>query len=140
MFRRVGEGEWEEGAVLPPVPQNGNLLVDSAGRLHVIGGAEASWHVIFDEPGSLETWELRRRVRADSRFGACIDEHDQIFVAGGLSHLGWYLLDGREGFGTAAEGRLPHPRERGYQFTALRDGGADSAGRTGHQAYRTRQN
>ena len=122
VFRRVGEGEWEEGAVLPPVPQNGNLLVDSAGRLHVIGGAEASWHVIFDEPGTLETWELRRRVRADSRFGACIDEHDQIFVAGGLSHLGWYLLD-REG-GTAAEGRLPHPRERGYQFTALRDGGA----------------
>lgn len=124
VYRRAGDERWEAGPVLPPVPQNGNLLLDAAGRLHVIGGDCASWHVRFDTPGCLDHWELRRRVRADSRFGAGIDEADRILVAGGLQELGWYVLDGAADFACAARGALTHEAARGYQFVVFRDGAA----------------
>ena len=124
VFRRLAAGHWEAGPVLPPVPQNGNLLVDSTGRLHVIGGECASWHVRFDEPGRLDRWELRRRVSADSRFGAAIDDRDRLLVAGGLARLAWYLLDGAADFAPAAEGEIPHSTARGYQFVLFQDGAA----------------
>lgn len=124
VFRRIGDGSWETGPVLPPVPQNGNLLVDSSGRLHVISGDEASWHVLFDVPGRLDCWELRRRVRGDSRFGAGIDSRDRILVAGGLEHLSWYVLEGACDFACLLEGAFVHQRARGYQFVVFRDGSA----------------
>jgi hypothetical protein len=124
VYRRLPSGSWEPGPVLPPVPQNGNLLVDASQRLHVIGGKNASWHVRFDEPGSLDRYELRRRVRADSRFGAAIDADDRILVAGGLAQMGWYVLDGSADFQPVAEGRLEHEEQRGYHFVVFGDGAA----------------
>ncbi len=122
IFRRLDSGKWEMGPVLPPVPQNGNLLVDSTGRLHVIGGDRASWHVLFDEPGRIDCFELRRRVLADSRFGASIDDQDRIFVGGGLEQLGWYILDGAKDFQVVASGQLTHDQARGYSFLMFHNG------------------
>lgn len=124
VFRRTGAGRWEAGPVLPPVPQNGNLVVDTAGRLHVIAGARASWHVRFDAPGRLDCWELRRRAAADSRFGAAIDARDRILVCGGLERMGWYVLDGERDFAATASGTLAHERERGYPLVVFRGGAA----------------
>lgn len=122
VFRRLDNGTWEAGPVLPPVPQNGNLLVDSRGHLHVIGGDRASWHVLFDNPGRLDCFELRRRVSADSRFGASIDDRDRIFVGGGLEQLGWYILDGANDFQMVASGKVAHPKARGYHFVVFYKG------------------
>lgn len=122
IFRRLSDGTWEMGPVLPPVPQNGNLLVDSKGHLHVIGGDCASWHVWFDEPGRLDCFQLRRWVKADSRFGASIDKQDRIFVGGGLGRLGWYVLDGQKNFEKVASGEIVHEKARGYHFALFQDG------------------
>ena len=124
VFRRLSRGTWEAGPVLPPVPQNGNLLIDSHARLHVIGGDRASWHLRFDDPGRLDRFELCRRVSADSRFGAAIDNDDRILVGGGLEQLGWYVLDGADNFACAARGQLRHDRQRGYHFVLFNDGQA----------------
>jgi hypothetical protein len=124
VFRRLSDGRWEAGPVLPPVPQNGNLLLDSTGRLHVISGDRASWHVRFDEPGRLDRFELRRRVAADSRFGASIDSKDRILVCGGLDRLGWYVLDGNQDFQMAASGQVTNEKARGYHFVIFHDGAA----------------
>ena len=124
VFRRVGDGTWEQGPVLPPVPQNGNLLVDSNQRLHVIGGEGASWHVVFDEPGCLDRWELRRRLQADSRFGAAIDGNDRILAVGGLDCMAWYIMDAGLGDREVISASLPHEKARGYSFVVFREGAA----------------
>jgi hypothetical protein len=124
VFRRARPGVWELGPVLPPVPQSGNLIIDSASRLHVISGDLASWHVRFDEPGSLERWELRRRIQADSRFGAAIDKQDRMLVAGGLDQMAWYILDATAADDPIACGSVPHEQARGYSFVVYQDGAA----------------
>eukprot|EP01048_Picozoa_sp_COSAG05_P025802 COSAG05_NODE_6743_length_910_cov_1.050555_2_plen_104_part_00 len=94
----------------------------------MIGGDAAGWHVRFDQAGSLETFELRRRVKADSRFGACIDRCGRnVFVAGGLAQLGWYVLGGENFEKLLASGKHQHEAPRGYQFTCLQDCGAAHA-------------
>ena len=82
--RRTGEGTWEDSPALPECPQNGVLLVDREERVHVVAGDCASYHAVFDPPGQVETFDLRRRARADSRFGASIAPSGDILVAGGL--------------------------------------------------------
>ena len=124
VFRRMGPGRWEASPPLPPTPQNGNLLVDSAGRVHVISGANASYHAQFDPPGQIQEFTVQRLAEADSRFGAAIDEHDRIMVAGGLDWLGWYVLDPAVGYAPVAQGRLPMPAWRGYHFLVFRQGAA----------------
>jgi hypothetical protein len=122
VFRRAGPGRWEHSPPTPPVPQNGNLLVDRGGHLHLIGGAEASFQAVF-EPGQVRRFRLREQARADSRFGAAI-ENDRIFAAGGLERLGWYLLDAGQDCRPIASGELRHEAARGYHFVALRGGAA----------------
>ena len=122
VFQRLGAGRWEASPPLPATPQNGNLLLDRAGRVHVIGGANGSYHACFDPPGQVQQFRLQRQVEADSRFGAAIDEQDRILVAGGLESLGWYVIDPTVGYGPVAQGRLPLPAWRGYQFVVFRQG------------------
>ncbi|MEE2658256.1 MAG: hypothetical protein VX733_07110 [Candidatus Latescibacterota bacterium] len=122
LYRRVREGNWEQGPVFPPVPQNGNLLVDDEDRMHIISGDRASWHVRFDEPGRMDRFELRRRWQTDSRFGAAV-EGRRIFVGGGLEHLDWVLLDGDNDYEVACFGEVRHERARGYHFVVLADSG-----------------
>ena len=105
VFRRVGDGRWEASDPLPPVPQNGNLLVDRAGRLHVIAGDNASYHAIFDPPGQVARFTIQEYATADSRFGASIDAAGRIFVAGGLPTMAWYVLDPETGYRPAASGQ-----------------------------------
>ncbi len=119
VFRRIGPGRWEHSPPTPPVPQNGNLLVDSRGQLHLIGGANASFQVLFDPPGQVQRFALRERATADSRFGAAINERDQIFAGGGLERLGWYLLDAGQDCRPVAAGELAHESARGYHFAVL---------------------
>jgi len=132
VYRRAAPGQWEASPALPPVPQNGNLLVDGAGRPHVIAGANASWHALFDPPGQVQRFELLELAEADSRFGAAIDDDDRIFVAGGLQRLAWYVLDPGDGPGggpgdgyhPVAAGAVEHEPARGYHFAVWRDGQA----------------
>ncbi|MBM3278877.1 MAG: hypothetical protein FJY95_12470 [Candidatus Handelsmanbacteria bacterium] len=123
VFRRVGPGQWEHSPPTPPVPQNGNLLVDQSGCLHLIGGAEASFQAVFEPPGQVRHFRLRQQARADSRFGAA-SENDRIFVAGGLERLGWYLLDAGLDCRPLLSGELRHEAARGYHFVALQGGAA----------------
>jgi hypothetical protein len=119
VFRRIGPGRWEPSSPTPPVPQNGNLLVDSRGHLHLVAGANASFQAVFDPPGQVRYFRLRERASADSRFGAAINDLDQIAAGGGLERLAWYLLDvGQDGLPVAA-GELAHEAARGYHFIAL---------------------
>ena len=67
VFHRGGSGRCQPSPPLPKVPQNGVLLADSQGRVHVIGGEAASYQVIFDPPGQVQEFTLRRQARADSR-------------------------------------------------------------------------
>jgi hypothetical protein len=124
VFRRASPRQWEHSPPTPAVPQNGNLLVDSAGRLHLIGGAEASFQATFEPPGQVQQYSLRAQARADSRFGAAIDAEDRIFAAGGLERLGWYLLDAKRDCHPIAAGALTHEAARGYHFVALDRGTA----------------
>ncbi len=119
VFRRAGHGRWESSPPLPPVPQNGNLLVDGAGRLHVIAGANASYHAVFDPPGQVERFTIQEYASADSRFGASIDAAGRIFVAGGLATMAWYVLDPETGYRPMASGSVRHERNRGYNFVIL---------------------
>lgn len=119
VFRRAAPGCWEHSPPTPPVPQNGNLLVDSRGRLHLIGGANASFQVSFAPAGQVQEFRLRERATADSRFGAAINGEDQLLVTGGLSRLGWYLLDAGQDCQPVAAGELLHEADRGYHFAAL---------------------
>ena len=82
VYRRIGPGQWAASKPLPSVPQNGNLLVDAEGQVHVISGANASWHAIFDP--ELRDCQMLQNAEADSRFGAAINVYGQIFAAGGL--------------------------------------------------------
>ena len=119
VFRRTGAGQWEASDPLPPVPQNGNLLVDSSGRLHVIGGKHGSYHVIFDPPGQVERFTIQEYATAESRFGASINAKDQIFVAGGLATMGWYVLDPENDYRPMAWGSVQHEQARGYNFVVF---------------------
>ena len=119
VFRRVEAGRWEASLPLPPVPQNGNLLVDSRQRLHVIAGQGASYHVIFDPPGQVKRFTVQQYATADSRFGASINAEDQIFAAGGLGRMAWYVLNPEDGFRPMASGEVKHQRDRGYNFVIL---------------------
>ncbi|MCE2441151.1 MAG: hypothetical protein J4F39_17215 [Candidatus Latescibacteria bacterium] len=119
VFRRVGDGRWEPSDPLPPVPQNGNLLVDRAGRLHVIAGENGSYHAIFDPPGQVDRFTIQEYAAADSRFGASIDAADRIFVAGGLPTMAWYVLDPETGYRPVASGSVKHEQNRGYNFVIL---------------------
>ena len=85
VYRRLGPGEWAESAPLPPVPQNGNVLVDGEGRVHVVSGANASWHAVFD--AQLRGCEMREHTAADSRVGAAMGADGRIFAAGGLERM-----------------------------------------------------
>ena len=125
VYRRRGPGQWEESPPLPPVPQNGNVLVDQQGRLHLISGADASWHALFEAPARNWKFELREYAEADSRFGAAINGQGQILVAGGLKQLAWYVLDPEGDYRALAAGRVQHEEQRGYNFTAF-------AGRAAH--------
>ncbi|MSS71372.1 MAG: hypothetical protein EXS64_07765 [Candidatus Latescibacteria bacterium] len=116
VFRRVGPGQWEASLPLPPVPQNGNLLVDSTGHLHVIAGKQASYHVVFDPPGQVKRFTMEQYATAESRFGASINAKDQIFVAGGLANMTWYVLNPKDGFRPMASGVLQHEKHRGYNM------------------------
>ncbi|NKB66129.1 MAG: hypothetical protein GKR89_03625 [Candidatus Latescibacteria bacterium] len=117
VYRRLGPSDWEASPTLPPVPQNGNLLVDGQGRLHLISGKEASWHALFDPPGQVQHYQMRQHDSGDSRFGAAINEKGQILVAGGLAQLAWYVLDPTHDYRSLASGHLQHPQARGYHFT-----------------------
>lgn len=119
VFRRLGPGCWEPSPPTPPAPQNGNLLVDSRGHLHLIGGANAGFQVVFDPPGQVRRFRLRERATADSRFGAAINGLDQIAAGGGLERLAWYLLDAGQDGRPLAAGELAHEAARGYHFIAL---------------------
>jgi len=120
VFRRVGPGEWEESPPLPPASQNGNLLVDSRGYLHAISGANGSYHVRFDPPGQVRRYTLQRLEGGDSRFGAGINERDQILVAGGLGEMAWYVLDPAGDYAQLAAGKVVHEMPRGYDFVVFR--------------------
>ena len=117
VYRRLGPGEWAESAPLPPVPQNGNVLVDGEGRVHVVSGANASWHAVFD--AQLRGCEIREHTAADSRFGAAMGADGRIFAAGGLERMAWYVLDPERDYRPLASGAVPHERQRGYNFTVL---------------------
>jgi len=122
VFRRVKQGQWEASPPLPRVPQNGVLLVDSKGRVHVIAGESASYHARFDPPGQIRTFSVQQFARADTRFGAGIDAGDNILVAGGLPGMSWYVLGATNGYRPAAQGRVAHEKGRAYYFVAYRDG------------------
>jgi hypothetical protein len=124
VYRRAAAGEWEASPRLPETPQNGNLLIDRGGRVHVISGANACYHAVFDPPGQVHRFTVQRLAAADSRFGAAIDERDRILVVGGLESLVWYVLDPRQGYVPAAQGRLQHPAQRGYSLVVFGQGAA----------------
>ncbi len=124
VYRRVDPGTWEASDPLPPVPQNGNLLVDPQGRVHVIGGANGGWHALFDPPAQVRRCEIRSPAEADSRFGAAMDEDGRILVVGGLASLAWYVLDPAEGYACAASGSMSNPANRGYHFVVFSGGSA----------------
>ena len=119
VFRRVTPGQWEASPPLPQVPQNGVLLVDSKGRPHVIGGEGASYHAVFDPPGQVQAFSVQKPAQADTRFGAGINEDDDIFVAGGLPAMSQHIsgpsmledprgrLRGRLDFSTKCRQSLP---------------------------------
>ena len=117
VYRRLGPGEWAESEPLPPVPQNGNVLVDGEGRVHVVSGANASWHAVFD--AYLRGYEMLEHVEADSRFGAAMGADGRIFVAGGLECMAWYVLDHERDYRLLATGAVSHEQPRGYHFTAM---------------------
>ena len=117
VYRRLGPGEWAESSPLPPVPQNGNVLVDGAGQVHVVSGANASWHAVFD--AQLRDYKMREYVAADSRFGAAMGMDGRIFAAGGLERMAWYVLNPEQDYRPLASGAVPHERQRGYNFTVL---------------------
>ena len=119
VFRRIGPGRWEASQPLPKVPQNGVLLVDSRGRIHVIAGERARYHAIFDPPGQVERFKVQRLATADTRFGASIGTRGDILVAGGLPAMSWYLLSAADGYTPAVSGRVPHQSWRAYYFVAL---------------------
>ena len=125
VYCRVGSGPWQASSPLPPVPQNGNVLVDSQGRAHVISGDGASWHALFDRPGQVQSFNMRKYAKADSRFGAAINEEGQILVTGGLAQMAWYVLDPDDDYKPAAHGAVPHQLARGYNFALFN-------GRAGH--------
>lgn len=118
VFHRTQRGHWEASPPLPRVPQNGVLLADARGRLHVIAGECASYHAIFDAPGDIRSFRVQRLARADSRFGASIASNGDILVAGGLPGMSWYLLSSKEGYGPVASGVVPHEQWRAYYFVA----------------------
>ena len=117
VYRRQRPGQWEASPCLPPVPQNGNLLVDGQGRLHLISGNAARWHALFDPAGQVQNYQLRQYATGDSRFGAAINQKGQILVAGGLAQTAWYVLDPTDDYRPLASGSLQHRRDRGYHFT-----------------------
>ncbi len=119
LFCRTGTAPWQVSPSLPPVPQNGNVLVDAQGRAHVISGDGASWHAVFDPPGQVQTFSMRQPATADSRFGAAVNESGQIFVAGGLAQMAWYVLEPTDDYQPIAQGTISHPQQRGYNFTLL---------------------
>ena len=119
VYCRSGDGPWQVSPPLPPVPQNGNVLVDEQGRAHVISGEGASWHATFTTPGQVQDFSLRRRARADSRFGAAANKEGRIFAAGGLGQMAWYVLDPAADYRPLVKGAVPHPQNRGYNFTLL---------------------
>ena len=121
----VGAGPWQVSPVLPPVPQNGNVLVDDQGRAHVISGDGASWHAVFDRPGQVSSFTMRAYAKASSRFGAAINENGQILVAGGLAQMAWYVLDPIADYQPVRQGTIVHQEHRGYNFTVF-------SGRAGH--------
>jgi len=124
LYCRIGTAPWQVSPPLPPVPQNGNVLVDEQGRAHVISGDGANWHAVFENPGQLQTFKMRQYAKADSRFGAAINKRGQIFVAGGLAQMAWYVLEPSEDYRAIAQDAVPHPEQRGYNFTVF----ADTAG------------
>ena len=117
VYRRIGPGQWAASKPLPSVPQNGNLLVDAEGQVHVISGANASWHAIFDP--ELRDCQMLQNAEADSRFGAAINVYGQIFAAGGLERMAWYLLDPTTDHTLLRSGEVQHQQARGYHFTVL---------------------
>jgi hypothetical protein len=116
VYRRAAPGRWEASPPLPEALQSGVLLVDSKGRLHVIGGDMASYHALFDPPGQVRKFTLHRRAQADTRFGAAIAPGDDIFVVGGYPQMRWYVLSARRDFQPVASGSIPHPTWRAYYF------------------------
>lgn len=119
VFRRTGPGRWEASPPLPETPQNGVLLVDAGGRVHVIAGECASYHARFDPPGQVRTFTVSRVARADTRFGASIAPSGDILVAGGLPGMSWYRLAAGTGYQPAGAGCVPHPTLRAYYFVAF---------------------
>jgi len=119
IYRRVKPGEWEASPPLPEAVQSGVLMVDSKGRVHVIGGEGASYHAVFDPPGQVQKFTVQRLAKADTRFGASIAHNDDIFVAGGYPGMSWYVLSAQDGWKPVQQGRLPHPTWRAYYFAAF---------------------
>ena len=117
--RRAGEGTWEDSPPLPECPQNGVLLVDGEERVQVIGGDSASYHAVFDPPGQIGAFDVRRRAKADSRFGASVAPSGDILVAGGLPGMSWYVLDRDRDWTPVARGRVPHKTHRAYYFVVF---------------------
>lgn len=126
IFHRVKPGEWEASPSLPEAVQSGVLLVDSRGRVHLIGGDGASYHVLFDPPGQVQKFTIQRLAKADTRFGASIAPNDDIFAVGGYPAMTWYVLSAKEGYKPVTTGVRPHPTHRAYYFAAF-DGKAAHA-------------
>jgi hypothetical protein len=116
VFHRTAPGQWESSPPLPEAPQSAVMLVDSHGRLHLIGGEGASYHVLFDPPGQVQKFTVQRLAKADTRFGASIAKNDDIFVVGGYPAMSWYVLSARNGYKPTLSGLLPHPTWRAYYF------------------------
>jgi hypothetical protein len=118
VFQRKGPGKWEVSPPLPEALQSGVLLVDSKGRLHLIGGEGASYHALFDPPGQNQKFTVQRLAKADTRFSAAIAPNDDIFVVGGYPAMTWYVLSAQDGYQPKLTGTRPHPTWRAYYFAA----------------------
>lgn len=119
VFHRRDGGAWEASPLLPPSPQSGVLLVDAAGRAHVIAGERACLHILFDAPGRVDSFHVEPLPFADTRFGAAIAANDDIFIAGGVPAMSWHRLDSTRDWAVAQSGRVPHETNRGYYLTAF---------------------
>lgn len=119
VFRRIGVGTWESSPLLAESPQSGALLADSQGRIHLIAGDKARCHILFDPPGQVQQFREQLLPGADTRFGAAIAPNGDIFVAGGVPAMRWYLLSAQDGYAPVQSGCLPHATNRAYYFTAF---------------------